>query len=68
MLSTEQSETLRSAATIVRMESRRYYDTYKANSDAESEKARKLATASIEKVSELNKIANELDIIAEGNV
>lgn len=59
---------LMEAASILRLEARSYYDTYKHEVDAETQVATLRGRKAYEKYYELNKIANELDIVAQGNL
>lgn len=59
---------LMEAASILRVESRNYYDIHKHNADANGLKARTDAHYAYEKYTELNKLAAEIDIIAGGNL
>lgn len=59
---------LAEAASILRVESRNYYDKYRRYSDSEKKADYAIARENFEKYSELNKIAAELDIIAGGNL
>jgi hypothetical protein len=56
------------AASILRMMSRNYHDRWKRNMDAQNGFKANEAIKAYEKFSELNKIANELDIIAQDNL
>jgi len=54
------------AASILRSESRNYYDHYKRSADSESRPIKDAGNSSYEKFNELQTIARELDIIVEG--
>jgi len=55
-------------ASILRLQSRNYYDTYKHMEDSENAYNHSIAMKAHEKYTYLNKLANELDIIAEGEL
>lgn len=62
----EQQKILMQAASALRLEARSYHDKYKLNADAESKIVRNLAFKAFENHSQLERLARELDIIAEG--
>ena len=65
-LSDKDKLTLCDAASILRSESRNYYDHYKRAADSESKIIRDAGNRSYEKYNELQTIARELDIIIGG--
>jgi len=67
MTKTEQA-TIMESASILRMESRNYYDIYKHNNDSKNATLYNQSLLAYEKYQQLNKIAAELDIIAGGNL
>jgi len=59
---------LMESASILRVESRNYYDTYKHNNDSKNATLYNQSLLAYEKYQQLNRIAAELDIIAGGNL
>lgn len=68
MLNDTDKSRLMEAASILRVQSRDYYDNYRKYSDSTRKADYAAARTFFEKYSELNKIAAELDIIAGGDL
>lgn len=67
MIEKEEKETLIKASDVMRKVAYRHYDTYKQNSDSSSRVVAARASDAYEKFRELNKIADELMIVATSN-
>lgn len=57
---------LAEAASVLRAESRDYYDAYKKTEDSTNSSIKRTGMISYEKYHELNKLAREIDIIVGG--
>lgn len=68
MLTERDKETLIAASTVLRIEGRWYYDAYRRESDGMGNRSIKKAKDAYERYKELGKLADELDVIATGNL
>jgi hypothetical protein len=68
MLNETDKQTLLAASLVLKVEARWFYDLYRRKSDGAGNRNHKEATQAYEKYHELNKIAQELDLIAFGNL
>lgn len=68
MLTEKDKETLIAASTLIRIEARGYYDVYRRASNGLGSRSIKEANQAYEKVSHLERIARELDMIATGKL
>jgi hypothetical protein len=68
MLSDRDKQTLVAAVTILRIEARYYYDEYKRTQDSRSDKEYTKGYRAHEKYRELERMANELEVVAFGSL